>query len=134
MNTLPVTIKDITTAEGVTLAVVQAEKSLLQVLMIDSSCSNSWINIGDSAEVIFKETEVFLARGIYGGISIQNQLGCKVLHIDRGVLLSMIKLRFGRSNLYSIIPSQSIDYLQIKVGDPITAMIMSNDITLMSGI
>jgi molybdopterin-binding protein len=132
MNTLPVIIRNIKSAEGVSLAVVETEKNLLQILMVDSAGSNSWIKTGDMAEVIFKETEVFLGRGIYGGISIQNQLGCEVVYIEKGSLLSMVKLRFGRSNLYSVVTSQSVDDLNIKAGDKITAMIMSNDITLMT--
>lgn len=131
MNILPVIIKNIQSAEGVMMALVETEKNLLQVMMISSAGSNNWFQSGDHAEVIFKETEVFLGKGIYGGLSIQNQLLCEVTYIDKGTLVSMVKLRFGRSILYSVIETASLENLDVKTGDKITAMIMSNNITLM---
>lgn len=131
MNILPVIIKNIQSAEGVMMALVETEKKLLQVLMIDSAGSNHWFQTGDQAEVIFKETEVFLGRGIYEGLSVQNQLFCEVLYIEKGTLISMIELQFGLSKLYSVVETASLEHLDIRTGDNVMAMIMSNNITLM---
>jgi molybdopterin-binding protein len=131
MNILPVIIKNTQSAEGVMMALVETEGTLLQVMMIDSAGSKSWFLPGDHAEAIFKETEVFLGKGNQGGLSIHNQLLCEVMHFDKGTLVSIVILRFGHSKLYAAIETAFLDKLNLETGDHITAMIMSNNITLM---
>lgn len=131
MNILPVIIKNLQSAEGVMMALVETEGTLLQVMMIDSAGSKSWFQSGDHAEAIFKETEIFLGKGIRGELSIYNQLLCEVIHSDKGTLVSIVKLKFGRAKLNAVIETASLEKLNLQSGDKITAMIMSSNITLM---
>jgi len=100
-------------------------------MLIDSATKPDWLEIGKNVSLIFKETEVSIAKDLNGKISLRNRLICKVISIERGELLSKINLQFGAYNISSAITTRSVDYLELVVGDEVTALIKSNEISLM---
>lgn len=82
--------------------------------------------------MIFKETEVALAKGDTKSISLRNQFPSKVISIEKGQVLSEIKLDYKGLNLTSIITTQSCHDLNIQIGDLLTALVKSNEIMLMN--
>jgi len=56
---------------------------------------------------------------------------CKVLKIDRGALLSTIKMQFQEFVITSAITTRAVDSLQIIIGEEIEALVKANEISLM---
>jgi molybdate transport system regulatory protein len=131
MNRIPVTITAVESAEGITLVDMAAEKCFLSAMLVTSNDKSPWLQKGKKASAVFKETEVSLARDPLGSISIRNKLPCVIDHIEKGKLMSVLTLRFGRIDIRSAITTRSVDMLDFKAGDEIIALIKSNEISLL---
>ncbi|MDP2890188.1 MAG: TOBE domain-containing protein, partial [Bacteroidota bacterium] len=90
-----------------------------------------WLQEGNSIDLVFKETEVSLAKNLSGIISMRNRMKCMVQHIDRGELLSKISLQFQKYTITSAITTRSVDSLDLKIGDEVEALVKANEVSLM---
>ncbi len=86
---------------------------------------------GSSIDLVFKETEVSLARNLSGMISMRNRMKCTVQHIERGALLSKVSLNFRKYTITSAITTRSVDSLQLAIGDDVEALVKANEVSLM---
>lgn len=85
---------------------------------------------GSEVAVVFKETEVALARIGDARISISNMLECVVESVEEGVILSEVTLSFEGNRFFSIITTDSLKRLNIKTGEVVTALIKANEVSL----
>ncbi|MEI7596183.1 MAG: TOBE domain-containing protein [Bacteroidota bacterium] len=131
MNTLIGTITQIQQSNAILLVDIDVDEHCFSALLIESTTQLEWLSVGNKVKLIFKETEVSLAKNLSGLISLRNRLQCKVLTVQRGELLSKITLKFKNYTVVSAITTRSVDALQICVGDDIDALIKSNEISLM---
>ncbi len=86
---------------------------------------------GMPVSLMFKETEVSLAKNLSGLISMRNRLPCTVTAIEHGKLLSKVSLDFAGHAIESVITTRSAHALAIAVGDAIEGLVKSNEMTLM---
>ena len=100
-------------------------------LLIESATHPEWIKINNTVDLAFKETEVSLAKGLSGQISLRNRMKCTVLNVERGELLSTVRMQFGKYSITSAVTTRAIDSLQINVGDEVEALVKANEISLM---
>jgi molybdopterin-binding protein len=131
MNKLTGTITQIQQSGAILLVDVDINGQSFSALLIESALQPQWLQKGNAVDVVFKETEVSLAKGLSGLISMRNRMDCKVLHVNQGELLSNVKLQFQNVELTSAITTRSVNSLQIKVGDEIEALVKANEISLM---
>lgn len=89
-----------------------------------------YLEIGNEITILFKETEVAISTNKTLDISIQNKLTCTVSSILKGKFLSQINLNFIDFTLTSIITTESIQNLNLKPQDTVTALIKPNEIIL----
>ncbi len=85
---------------------------------------------GGAVDIIFKETEVALARSREMLISISNVLECLVESVEEGVLLSQVTLSFEGNRFASIITTDSLKRLEIRAGEKVMALIKANEVSL----
>ncbi|WP_281636491.1 TOBE domain-containing protein [Flavobacterium marginilacus] len=130
MNSLLGNITEIITEGSLSLVKVKVQNSVLTSIVIDTSETASYLKTGNNIKLLFKETEVILAKNSTGIISLQNKIDCIVDSFEKGTLLCKIKLRFGSCNIASVITRTAFDQLDIKENDEITAMIKTNEISL----
>lgn len=100
-------------------------------LLIESATHPQWLRIGNVIDVVFKETEVTLAKNLSGQISMRNRMMCNVLKVNRGGLLSIITLQFQHYTILSAVTTRSVDALKIADNDKIEALVKANEISLM---
>jgi molybdopterin-binding protein len=131
MNKLTGTITQIQQSGAILLVDVDVDGQSFSALLIESATQPQWLHVGNWVEVVFKETEVSLAKDLSGLISLRNRMKCNVIQIKRGELLSNISLQFHKYIITSAITSRAVDSLQISVGDNLEALVKSNEITLM---
>lgn len=110
---------------------VDVDGHSFSAMLIESAQKAEWLSEGNSVEVVFKETEVSLAKNLSGMISMRNRMKCIILHIERGELLSKIDLKFGSYIISSAITTRSTDALGLKVGDEVEALVKANEVSLM---
>ena len=80
--------------------------------------------------MIFKESEVFIGKGIDHQISLQNKLVGTITTIAKGELLSKLVLDTTVGTITSIITANAVDQLQLIEGETVTAMIKTSEMML----
>ena len=131
MNKLPGTITRIQQSGAILLVDVAVDGQGFSSLLIESASPPEWLLTGHSVDLVFKETEVSLAKNLSGIISLRNRMKCKVLHINRGELLSIISLQFLEHTVASAITTRAVDSLQLTIGDEVEALVKANEVSLM---
>jgi len=100
-------------------------------MIIESATYPEWMQTGQLVSLVFKETEVSLAKNLSGLISMRNRMKCTVLQIERGELLSKISLQFQKYTITSAITTRSVDMLKLQIGDEVEALVKANEVSLM---
>jgi molybdate transport system regulatory protein len=131
MNKLTATITAIEHSGTILLVDAEVEGNLFSALLIESVSQPGWLFVGNPVDLVFKETEVTLAKGLQGIISMRNRMKCRVLKIDKGELLSLITLQFNIFTIASAITTRSVNSMQIEIGDEVDALVKSNEVSLM---
>jgi molybdopterin-binding protein len=65
-------------------------------------------------------------------ISARNRLAGTVEEIVLGVVTAKVSVRVGENLIESVITRQSVEEMGIKKGDPVTALIKSTEVMLMT--
>jgi molybdate transport system regulatory protein len=131
MNVLTGKITKIQQSGAILLVDVDVDGQGFSALLIESATPPDWLKESKTIDLVFKETEVSLAKGLSGLISLRNRMMCQVLQVERGELLSKITMHFQKRIITSAITTRAVDSLQIVVGDTIEAMVKANEISLM---
>jgi molybdate transport system regulatory protein len=112
---------------------VAVGKDIFTATLLETPETADYLQIGNEVTLLFKETEIALAKNLSGMISLRNHISVSVQSIERGDILSAVILDYEGAHLVSVITSRAIDRLQIKVGDQLEALIKANEIALMAG-
>lgn len=131
MNKLTGIITQIQQSGAILLVDVAVDGHDFSALLIESATHPEWLYTGNTVDLVFKETEVSLAKDLTGVISMRNRMKCKVISIERGGLLSRIALKFQNYTITSAITTRAVDALQLTTGEEVEALVKSNEISLM---
>lgn len=131
MNKLPATITAILQSGTILLVDAEAGGQGFSALLIESISRPEWLEVGKAVDLVFKETEVSLAKNLQGQISMRNRMKCNVLKVDKGELLSMITLQFNSFTVVSAITTRAVNSLQLEIGDEVDALVKANEVSLM---
>lgn len=130
MNKLEGKIASVKSSEGLLLIQTAVGEDVLSAIIIGRADNNPFEE-GKRVKLLFKETEVFLAKEP-AYVSIQNRLKCEVVRIEKGELLVTICLSYGEVELQSVITLNGLNSLGLHEGDKVLAMIKTNEIVLYS--
>jgi molybdate transport system regulatory protein len=131
MNKLTGVITQIQKSGSILLVDIDVDGCSFSALLIESDTHLEWLETENTVSLVFKETEVSLAKNLSGKISLRNRMQCKVILVERGELLSIVKLQFMDYIITSAITTRAVDSLQINIGDEIEALVKANEISLM---
>lgn len=130
MNKLRGRISSIQSNDHVSLVDVDVNGDIFTATLLETPDDAPYLKVGNVVEVLFKETEVSLAKGLSGLISLRNRVNTRVSAVRSGVILSEVLLEYGAYTLSSIITTGSIKRLDIKPGDSVEALVKANEVTL----
>ncbi|CAG0951114.1 hypothetical protein MTYP_00196 [Methylophilaceae bacterium] len=131
MNRLNGRIAAIQSNDHLSLVDVAVGNDLFTATLLETPETYSYLNVGEKVDLLFKETEVSLAKNLSGLISLRNRFTVKVVGIERGEIMSAVKLDYAGCPLTSVITSRAADRLQIVAGDMLEALVKANEIALM---
>lgn len=131
MNKLPGKISKVQQSGAILLVDVDVDGHGFSALLIESATHPEWLQAGNTIDLVFKETEVTLAKNLSGIISMRNRMKCTVQRIERGELLSKISLKFQEYRITSAITTRAVDSLQLAIGDEVEALVKANEVSLM---
>jgi molybdate transport system regulatory protein len=131
MNRLPGRIFHIEAAGSIALVeAVVGERRFTATLVGASDEVASWPQ-GMPVTLLFKETEVSLAKNLSGLISMRNRIPATVTAIEQGRLLTKVTLDADGHRIESVITTRSAQALGLAVGDAVEGLVKANEMTLM---
>jgi len=132
MNRLTGIISQIQKSGAIVLVDAMVCGQNFSVLLIESAVQPAWLAYGGQVDLVFKETEVTLAKDLSGSISTRNRMLCKVIGVVRGELLSKVFLQFHEFTIVSAITTRSLDALGLANEQEVEALVKSNEIAFMN--
>ena len=131
MNRLRGRIISIQSNDHVSLVDVDVSGDIFTATLLETPDDATYLRMGNVVDVLFKETEVSLAKGLSGLISLRNRVTTTVKLVRSGIILSEVVLDYRGQAISSIITTGSIRRLDIKPGDEVEALVKANEVTLM---
>jgi molybdate transport system regulatory protein len=133
LNKLKGKIAAIDSNSHMSLVDVAVGQDIFTATLLETPETAAYLQIGNLVTLLFKETEIALAKNLSGMISLRNRISVSVKSIERGDILSAVTLDYDGKRLVSVITSRAIDRLEIKTGDQLEALVKANEIALMAG-
>ena len=130
MNVFKGEISHIESHESLSLVKIKVGRYNFTTIVIETADTADYLKIGSEINVLFKETEVLICRKPCPAISLQNRMDCSIENIEQGKLLSHLTLRTDAGNIRSVITSNAVTQLGLKLKDEVIAMIKTNEIML----
>jgi molybdate transport system regulatory protein len=84
-----------------------------------------------AVSMMFKESDVIVAKGSYYRLSVENRFACLVTSITAGDVFVELELKTSFGIIRSLIDFTSYKQLNIVFGDKLNAYIKANEISLM---
>ncbi|MGD9489054.1 MAG: molybdopterin-binding protein [Calditrichaceae bacterium] len=131
MNQLTATITAIESSGHISLVDLKAGGAVFSCVVIENPESADYLKTGTEVSLLFKETEVSIAKNFSGEISLRNRIDSEITGLEKGAILTKITLKFNGLEIRSIITTRSADRLELKPGDRVTGLIKANEISIM---
>lgn len=130
MNSLTGKIIKIKSDDHFSIVEMDVEGVSLKSIIIETPETVPFLKIDSHVKIMFKETEVSIAKNFSGKISLQNKLPCKIKEIERGTLLSKLILDCRGNKIISIITTAAVEQLELIQNDEVLALIKTNEVIL----
>lgn len=130
MNKLTGHIAAIECNSHMSLVDVSVGNDIFSATLLETPRTEAHLKVGNVVSLLFKETEVSLAKNLSGLISLRNRLAVTVRSIERGDILSAVLLDYAGKPLTAVITTRGVDRLQLAVGDEVEALIKANEMVL----
>jgi molybdate transport system regulatory protein len=131
MNRLPGKIAQVETHGSIALVDVAVGERRFTATLVGASDEVATWPAGMPVTLLFKETEVALAKNLSGLISMRNRLPATVTAIERGQLLTRVTLDVDGYIVVSIVTTRSSHALALAVGDAVEGLVKANEMTVM---
>jgi molybdate transport system regulatory protein len=131
MNRLHGRITGIEASDHLSLVDVAVGQTAFTAMLLETPRSAPHLRVGNTVAVLFKETEVSLAKNLSGMLSLRNRIRCTVRQIRCGDILCEVMLDSGSSPLTSIITARAVKRLELKEGDQVEALVKANEVSLL---
>ncbi len=131
MNILRGTIVDIESSQAVSLVCIDVDGDQFTALILEGRKGPVNYPQGVRVDLIFKETEVAIAKGISGLISVRNRFPGRIQQIESGQVLTKIRLDYRAKAVSAIISTPTAIGMNLKQDDKIEWLVKASDISLM---
>lgn len=129
MNTLEAKILYYRTSGQIIICELESFGSIATAVLLDSPADMDYLKEGNTVNMLFKETEVIIAVGGIGSLSLNNRFCGKITSIERGDIFTSIMIDFG-TGIESVITTKSALRLGLETGMTVTALVKANEIAI----
>ncbi|MEK7434498.1 MAG: TOBE domain-containing protein [Cyanobacteriota bacterium] len=128
MNKIEGIISKIESSGNISLIHIDVEKDTFYSIIINIE---EYIQIGKKITLLFKETELIVAKNISQEISISNKFMVNVEKIEKDNIISKLYLEYKKQILVSLLITKDLEKLDLKEGESIIAFLKASEIILM---
>ena len=130
MNRLRGKVVHVQSNGHVSLVDVTVGPDVFAAILLEDPAAAPYLAAGRDVEVLFKETEVSLAKGLAGVLSLRNRMSATVFRLRRGEILSEVELDYQGQRVTSIVTTRSVERLALREGDMVEALVKSNEVSM----
>lgn len=130
MNRIKGHISAITSEGTLSLVDIAVADHQLTAMLIGTPEDSPYLRSGRPVTALVKETEVSIAKGLSGGLSLRNRLPATITTINKGVLLSEVRMEWTGQPLTSVITTRAVERLGLVQGDAVEALIKANEVMI----
>lgn len=130
MNQLPGIIKEIISEGHLSIVRISALGNIFSAIVIDTPATAPYLKEGGPVNMLFKENEVAIVKSFSGLISLQNRFEGTVKELEQGKLLCKVIVDYKGVTITSIITTNAAKQLNLTIGDQVTAMVKTNEMSL----
>lgn len=126
MNELKATVKSIESLEN--LNIVKFEYKGIILSMMSLSLKN--VEVGTSVILSINASHIAIGKDLKGDISLTNRFDCTIVELNQGKLLSSLKLKTNNDFLTSIITTNSVNRMNLRVNDEVQALVKASELSI----
>ena len=131
MNRLKGSIQEVKVSGSLSQVKIKiGNKTSINSIIIETPESAPYLMRGQSVDVIFKETEVVLAKGNVENLSLINRIPGEITAVKQGSILCEVSLTTDAGPILAIISREALDSLPLGPGDRITALVKLNEVMI----
>lgn len=129
MNVLEAKILNYRTSGQIIICELDTFGTNATAVLLDSPGELKYIFEGNTVNMLFKETEVIIATGEIGQLSLNNRFPARITCMEKGNIFTSLTLDFG-TGIESVITTKSAERLGLAVGTEVTALVKANEIAI----
>ena len=127
MNTLKAKVKQIDSLDNLTI--VKFDYKGITLSMMSLGLKN--INLQSEVILSINASHIAIAKDLKGDISLSNVFDCVIEKLEKGKLLSSLKLKLNDDDyLTSIITTNSVNRMNLNVNDSVQALVKASEISI----
>lgn len=126
MNTLKAQVTQIDSMDNLTIVKFDYEGTTLSMM----SLGLKDVKVGSQVILSINASHIAIGKDLKGDISLSNRFDCVIKTLDKGKLLSSLKLSINEDCLSSIITTSSVNRLNLNVGDEVQALVKASEISI----
>jgi molybdopterin-binding protein len=127
MSDFIATVIDIQNSDSLYIVRFQSGKEILSMMSLELDQN---IKINTVVKLVVKPSHLAIAKKFAGEVSYSNKIHAKIISINNGELLSVIKIKFANTILESIITKASSVRMDLKINDNIIALIKASELSI----
>ena len=102
----------------------------LSVIITRASCEDMHLSVGDTIYVLIKGTDIMLAKSFSGMLSARNRARELCDRLFRGMCYQRFLWSLRGDMLHAFITNTSLNEMNIRKGDEVTAIVKSTELIL----
>lgn len=126
MNTLKAQVTQIDSMDNLTIVKFNYAGTALSMM----SLGLKDVKVGSQVILSINASHIAIGKDLKGDISLSNRFDCIIKALDKGKLLSSLKLSINDDSLSSIITTSSVNRLNLNVGDEVQALVKASEISI----
>lgn len=130
MNKLIGTIINMQSSLEMSIVEVDVSGDVFSALVLETPTTAAYLKCGKRVEIVFKETEVSIAKDLAGMISLRNRFKARIKRIEQHTILTKIVLSYTLNDIISIISTASAQRMDLREGDEIEWLVKTNEVSL----
>ncbi len=131
MNKLFGKITAIESTEHMSLVDIDVDGDIFSSVVLETSTTTDHLTAGRRVILLFKETEVSIAKDLSGEISLRNRFKAVIENIERSQILSKVILDYQGKKIVSVISTRSTDRMGLKEGSVVEWLVKTNEVMIL---
>jgi molybdate transport system regulatory protein len=131
VNKLKGKIVNIESSDNISIIEVDVQGDVFSSIVLEGKKGPFQYKKNDKVTLLFKETEVGIAKDLSGMISLRNRFKSVITKIEKGSILAKVTLNYRKHMIEAIISTRSANNMKLKENEEVEWLVKTNEVSLM---